>query len=125
MASGFVSSGVLLHGEKRPGLCSRSSGSHHVRPRRTGGRLLRMSSGQVRTRQHVNPLADYLQKPIVLAEEWPQNVFEDVNRPLHVDIGVAKGRFVLDMAEKDGDRNFLGLEIREPLIGQVSRQSEK
>jgi tRNA (guanine-N7-)-methyltransferase len=72
----------------------------------------------VRVRQHVNPLAHkYLtpQSPI----EW-EKVYTNPNQPLHLDIGCAKGRFVLNMAQREPDWNFLGLEIREPLVVEAS-----
>jgi len=37
-------------------------------------------------------------------------------QPLHLDIGSAKGEFLLEMATRNPDWNFLGLEIREPLV---------
>ena len=41
--------------------------------------------------------------------------------PLHLDIGCARGRFILKMAEIDSEQNFLGVEIREPLVAEASR----
>lgn len=69
---------------------------------------------RVRVHQHVNPLSPYFRqapKPIDLGA-----VFADAERPLHLDIGCARGRFILRMAAERADWNFLGVEIREPLV---------
>jgi tRNA (guanine-N7-)-methyltransferase len=69
---------------------------------------------RVRVHQHVNPLAPYFRftpKPLELDE-----VFANPNLPIHLDIGSARGRYLLEMAELDKTQNFLGVEIREPLV---------
>jgi tRNA (guanine-N7-)-methyltransferase len=69
---------------------------------------------RVRVHQHVNPLSPYYRQepqPVDLA-----SVFERPDQPLHLDIGCARGRFLLRMAEVLPDWNFLGVEIREPLV---------
>jgi len=74
---------------------------------------------RVRVHQHVNPLAPYFQElapPVNFA-----GIFADPRRPLHLDIGCARGRFLLKMAQLAPDRNFLGLEIREPLVEEANR----
>ncbi len=68
----------------------------------------------VRVREHVNPLAKRYQLPVSLPQ-W-SDVFADGLRPLHIDIGCARGRFLQQMAPRQPDWNFLGLEIREPLV---------
>lgn len=74
---------------------------------------------RVRVHQHVNPLAPYFRfvpEPIVLGD-----VFADPEKPLFLDLGCARGRFILRMAEADDTRNFLGMEIREPLVEEANR----
>jgi tRNA (guanine-N7-)-methyltransferase len=74
---------------------------------------------RVRVHQHVNPLAPFYRqapKPIELEE-----VFADPTRPLLLDIGCARGRFLLRMAEAQPDWNYLGVEIREPLVAEANR----
>src|SRR3954447_21473153 len=74
---------------------------------------------RVRVHQHVNPLAPYYRQapqPIVL-----ENIFADPTRPLLLDIGCARGRFLLRMAEAVPDWNYLGIEIREPLVDEANR----
>lgn len=69
---------------------------------------------KVRVRQHVNPLSKKYQTPIA-APDW-EKVYAQPSQPLHFDIGCAKGEFLLSMAALQPDWNFLGLEIREPLV---------
>ena len=69
---------------------------------------------RVRVHQHVNPLSPFYRQepqPVDLAE-----VFVDPSLPLHLDIGCARGRFLLRMAEAEPAWNYLGVEIREPLV---------
>ena len=73
---------------------------------------------KVRVRQHVNPLSNKYQTPIT-PPDWTQN-YAEVAQPLHLDIGCAKGEFLLSMAQIEKDWNFLGLEIREPLVEQAN-----
>ena len=73
---------------------------------------------RVRVHQHVNPLSPYYTAP-------PQPVdlamaFVDPGLPLHLDIGCARGRFILRMAEAEPSWNFLGVEIREPLVTEAN-----
>jgi len=73
---------------------------------------------RVRVHQHVNPLSPYYTAP-------PQPVdlgtaFADPRLPLHLDIGCARGRFILRMAEAEPQWNFLGVEIREPLVTEAN-----
>lgn len=73
----------------------------------------------VRVRQHVNPLAQKYQSPATLPD-W-EKVYPQPQAPLHLDIGCARGRFVLSMAKLEPNWNFLGLEIREPLVEEANQ----
>lgn len=78
---------------------------------------------RVRVHQHVNPLAPFYRQPpdaAVLA-----HVFSDPDLPLHLDVGCARGRFILKMAESVPEWNFLGVEIREPLVAEANRIAEE
>jgi tRNA (guanine-N7-)-methyltransferase len=75
--------------------------------------------GRVRVHQHVNPLAPYFRRtpePVELAA-----VFDDPTRPLLLDVGCARGRFLLRMGEVEPDWNYLGVEIREALVTEGNR----
>jgi tRNA (guanine-N7-)-methyltransferase len=75
--------------------------------------------GRVRVHQHVNPLSPYYrQSPTPVDIEA---VFADPGKPLLLDIGCARGRFLLRMAEAQPDWNYLGVEIREPLVEEANR----
>ena len=76
-----------------------------------------------RVRQHVNPLSNKYAEPAI-APEWSE-VFADLQRPLHLDIGCAKGDFVREMARLVPDWNFLGLEIREPLVERALMKRDR
>lgn len=74
---------------------------------------------RIRIHQHVNPLAPfYRSAPEPLAVE---RVFARPALPLHLDIGSARGRFLLKMAQIEPDKNYLGVEIREPLVAEANR----
>lgn len=47
--------------------------------------------------------------------EWAR-IYTDLTAPLHLDIGCGRGRFILEMAQRYPERNFLGIEIRDPLV---------
>lgn len=68
----------------------------------------------VRVRQHVNPLSHKYQNSVA-APDWA-TLFQTPTNPLHLDIGCARGQFLLEMAQDKPDWNFLGVEIREPLV---------
>ncbi len=74
---------------------------------------------RVRIHQHVNPLSPYYcftPPPFEI-----ENFFAHPNLPLHLDIGAARGRFLLKMAAIEKSQNFLGVEIREPLVEEANR----
>ena len=79
---------------------------------------------RVRVHQHVNPLSPYYRqepKPIDIG-----SVFAETEKPLMLDIGCARGRFLLRMAEAQPDWNYLGVEIRQPLVNEANHiASEK
>ncbi len=74
-------------------------------------------------RQHVNPLSRYFQEPLVFPSL--NEMFIEPDLPLHIDIGSARGRFLLDMAIKVPSSNYLGIEIREPLVLQAEEDRIK
>ncbi|KAL9178715.1 hypothetical protein ACHAXT_003846 [Thalassiosira profunda] len=108
------------------------------------------SKAFARFRQHVNPLSRRFQMPADLPQQWPHSDFDNVNLPLFLDIGCAKGGFLLELVgrrhggrekeAKDDDymnlskdlfedttsdwlpseMNYLGLEIR-PGVSQYAQ----
>ena len=74
-------------------------------------------------RQHVNPLSQFFQLPLSLPSK--SILFKDFNYPIHLDIGSAKGEFLIQLASKYPNWNFLGLEIREALVTSSERKRKK
>ncbi|MCC6825371.1 MAG: tRNA (guanosine(46)-N7)-methyltransferase TrmB [Acidobacteria bacterium] len=78
---------------------------------------------RVRVHQHVNPLSPYYRqqpKPIDIA-----TCFADPTKPILLDIGCARGRFLLKMAGLRPEWNYLGVEIREPLVAEANRLAKE
>jgi tRNA (guanine-N(7)-)-methyltransferase len=65
-------------------------------------------------RQHVNPLSRFFQQPLALPPSG--QLFAQPERPIHLDIGCARGRFLLALAQREPQRNYLGVEIRRALV---------
>ena len=65
-------------------------------------------------RQHVNPLSKNFNEVNLIP---PLNVlFKNPNLPLHLDVGCAAGDFLFDLALKNKNWNYIGIEIREKLV---------
>ncbi|MBW4462775.1 MAG: tRNA (guanosine(46)-N7)-methyltransferase TrmB [Nodosilinea sp. WJT8-NPBG4] len=77
----------------------------------------------VRVRQHVNPLSGKYQAPVEVPA-W-ETVFANAQQPLHIDIGCAKGVFLLQMAQLQPEWNFLGLEIRKPVVESAQKRQQE
>ena len=77
----------------------------------------------IRVRQHVNPLSHKYQKPVE-PPDWSQ-VYVNLDQPLHLDLGCGRGHFLLQMAQLQPEWNFLGLEIREPLVHQALERRDQ
>jgi tRNA (guanine-N7-)-methyltransferase len=74
---------------------------------------------RVRVHQHVNPLSPYYRQepaPVDLSAAFARPAM-----PLHLDIGSARGRFLLGMASVEAATNYLGVEIREPLVDEANQ----
>ena len=67
-------------------------------------------------RQHVNPLSKFFNdiEPIPLLKD----IFDDFNKPLHLDIGCGSGNFLIKLAHNNKNWNYIGLEIREKLVSK-------
>lgn len=74
---------------------------------------------RVRVHQHVNPLAPYYRQSPVAIDIG--SIFANPDLPLHLDIGCARGRFILRMAIAEPSWNYLGVEIREPLVTEANQ----
>ena len=74
-------------------------------------------------RQHVNPLSQFFQLPLSLPSK--NVLFKKSHYPIHLDIGSAKGEFLIELASTYPDWNFVGLEIREPLVAFCEKKRKK
>jgi tRNA (guanine-N7-)-methyltransferase len=74
-----------------------------------------------RTRHHVNPLNF---RPEPERPDWSK-VFLHPDRPLEVDVGSAKGTFLLARAAQCPERNLVGLEIRLPMVERTRKDAAK
>jgi len=72
-------------------------------------------------RQHVNPLSSFFQLPLELPP--PEQLFRVPEQPIHLDIGCARGRCLLGLAERDPHWNHLGVEIRRPLVTSADQDA--
>ena len=77
---------------------------------------------KVRLRQHVNPLLRKFQEPITLPQ-WTE-IYPNLEQPIHLDIGCARGGFLLAMAQQKPTTNFLGIEIRQPLVTSAIQERD-
>ncbi|KAL3657936.1 hypothetical protein V7S43_017141 [Phytophthora oleae] len=81
-------------------------------------------SGSKRFRQHVNPLSMVYRQPVEMPD-WTQ-CFEDTSLPIHLDIGCARGKYLMDVAESQAsERNFVGVEIRRNVLEEAKREAER
>ena len=72
-------------------------------------------------RQHVNPLSKFFQLPLTLPKTF--EIFKDDNLPIHLDIGSARGKFLIELASVNSGWNHLGVEIRNALV--VSAEKDR
>jgi tRNA (guanine-N7-)-methyltransferase len=78
---------------------------------------------RVRVRQHVNPLSYKYKTPVELPA-W-NNLYANSTQALHLDIGCARGKFLLQMAALHPQINFLGVEIRQPLVDEANENRDR
>ncbi len=73
-------------------------------------------------RQHVNPLSRFFQAP----RELPniQDLFDRPDLPLHLDIGSARGKFLISMAQLNPNFNYIGVEIRDKLVKSANKERD-
>ena len=76
-------------------------------------------------RQHVNPLSEVNQQPIQLPDNWIESYFARSELPMILDVGSAKGTWVLESAGHHLDKNYLGLEIRKPVVDYANLRRGK
>ncbi len=60
----------------------------------------------------------------VTPPDW-EKIYTYPTQQLHLDIGCGWGRFLLSIASLQPDWNYLGLEIREPLVAQAQQRRDE
>lgn len=80
---------------------------------------------RLKVRQHVNPLSSRYLVPMEGGEEWVAEAFADTTKPVIVDIGCAKGSWVLKYGAENPERNIVGLEIRKPVVEFALQRKKK
>jgi tRNA (guanine-N7-)-methyltransferase len=74
-------------------------------------------------RQHVNPLSQKY-RTAIKTPAW-EEIYARAEAPLHLDIGCARGKFLLAIAAQNPHWNFLGVEIREALVIEANEQKDQ
>lgn len=59
----------------------------------------------------------------MIPPEWGK-IYAVPGKQLHLDIGCGRGRLLLDLAQVIPEFNFLGLEIREPLVREANQRRD-
>eukprot|EP00941_MAST-03F_sp_MAST-3F-sp1_P003468 g3468.t1 len=83
-------------------------------------RYLHTGRGKKKYRHHVNPLSRKHTRIIDLPKNW-LDVYCERTKPFHIDIGCATGEYIHELAKKHPERNFLGIDIRKPVIEDAER----
>jgi tRNA (guanine-N7-)-methyltransferase len=78
---------------------------------------------RIKVRQHVNPLSIIYKDPLI-PPDW-SNIYADLNAPIHLDIGCAWGRFLLELGQQDPTWNYLGIEIREATVTHANHKRDE
>ena len=85
-----------------------------VKPTNNNELPTRRKKSQIR--QHVNPLTLKYQQPIELDPNWLNNSFSNSKQNISIDIGCSRGSWIIQLAEINPNLNYLGLEIRRPVV---------
>ena len=65
------------------------------------------------------------EKLIGIAGHWAELFGEDLTRKLYVELGTGKGDFITQIAEKNLDINFLGLEVEPTVVLAAARKAHE
>ncbi|MBQ7307262.1 MAG: tRNA (guanosine(46)-N7)-methyltransferase TrmB [Clostridia bacterium] len=62
----------------------------------------------------------FIQSPIEVRGKW-QYMFTNKRNPIHLEIGCGKGMFLANMAKKNPNINFIGIDINDSVLGVACR----
>lgn len=77
-----------------------------------------------RNRKWAQPYLDANTKYVIKEFPVTENLFYNAN-PIHIEIGTGKGDFIVEMAKKNPDVNFIGLEMQSSVIALAVQKAEK
>jgi tRNA (guanine-N7-)-methyltransferase len=102
------------------GLSVDSGGSTNMKLAVPKNEITRISGSQNRMYNPLaTPLVDVGCIGLPSNSEW-SNYFKNPELPVHLDIGSARGKFLIDLAEMHPTRNFIGIEIRNKLVEEAN-----
>lgn len=65
-----------------------------------------------------------LQEEEAIAGEWRSKL--DTSKPLHIEIGMGKGRFIMELARQNPDINYIGIEkYSSVLVRAIEKQNDE
>lgn len=77
-----------------------------------------------RNRKWAQPYLDANTKYVIKEFPVTENLFYNAN-PIHIEIGTGKGDFIVEMAKKNPNVNFIGLEMQSSVIALAVQKAEK
>ena len=89
-------------------------------PLKNRNEITRISCSQNRMYNPLaTPLLDVGCVGLPSESNW-SSLFKDITLPVHLDIGSARGKFLIDLAEMQTKNNFIGIEIRNKLVEEAN-----
>ena len=65
-----------------------------------------------------------INEPIKYVKKWNSEVFKN-NNPIHIEIGSGRGQFIIKMAEKYPNINFIGIEMQDSALVKAVNKLEQ
>jgi len=66
----------------------------------------------------------YIKNPVEYKGKWKEQ-FENVNNPLHIELGCGKGGFIATLAFQNPNTNYIAVDIKDVMLGFAKRNIEK
>ena len=76
-----------------------------------------------RKRKWAQPYLDANEKYVIKDFPVTESLFYD-QKPIHMEIGTGKGDFIVEMAKKNPNVNFIGLEMQSSVIALAVQKAE-
>lgn len=75
-------------------------------------------------KQELEDAKFYIDEPNVYKGSW-KNKFKDSNKPIHLEIGCGKGRFISRLASSHLENNYIAADMIEAMLGLSKRNIEE